>query len=838
MSLRLTDEQQAIVAHNQGPALVFAVAGAGKTTSLVHRLKRLVRERVFEPRKVLAASFSRMAVDDLKRSLTRWPHTQGVQVSTLHALGYRIVRKAASEGLLKLAEGREEGAQQALLQRTLRRAREMKLPWTPELENLEAEDFLSYVGACKGNLQYADLKGAGLPPEALKVASQARAPQELEWYLELYKLMEQVRREEGLLTFDDMLMSGWEVLVRYPGILQTAQKAFQAVLVDEFQDVNLAQAEILDLITAPHRNYMAVGDDDQTIYEWRGASPRFILEFAPRYKAAKYIIRDSFRCPAPQVALAGRVIAQNQNREPKRLSLTKGFGGRVHIRLEPHMPAQAQSLVSDVAGLLAEGRKPTEMAVLVRLYAQTPYIEQCLIERQIPYRVVGSVPFYQRPEIQVLLAYLRLAQSPTVACGSIGREARDETAPPPFDKGGGAERRGDWRRLWLQIYNTPKRYLSRALADSVWRQVERGASLVEALTAAEADVEERVARRLRELADLFEWLSVAVERGSAHAVLEALESRLDYRRYLLGSSGFYEVGAGKAEGVRAFLEYARDKGSALQLLHHIEQLAQEQIPDETDLRSHAQEHLGDGPAQNARQRVSLMTIFRAKGLEWPLVFIPDCNQGTLPYSGSENLEEERRLFYVALTRSSQHTYLYALSSLPLSPFLVEANHLQVLGAVERVGEALALKAHELSTAQTLALAQGAHKLGLERFLYDWWNSGEAQSIAAKVLRLFAHAQRKGYSEALGLTHEARSVWEAFDAAPGSGVEGEFSDLERFIFKPLQASGQTTLRAGQKVRHTQFGTGLVVSLDEGVASIAFADGVRRLALRYARLEVVG
>lgn len=836
MSLRLTDEQQAIVAHNQGPALVFAVAGAGKTTSLVHRLGRLVRERVFEPRKVLAASFSRMAVDDLKRSLARWPHTQGVQVSTLHALGYRIVRKAASEGLLKLAEGREEGAQQALLQRTLRRAREMKLPWTPELENLEAEDFLSYVGACKGNLQYADLKGAGLPPEALKVASQARAPQELEWYLELYKLMEQVRREEGLLTFDDMLMSGWEVLVRYPGILQTAQKAFQAVLVDEFQDVNLAQTEILDLITAPHRNYMAVGDDDQTIYEWRGASPRFILEFAPRYKAAKYIIRDSFRCPAPQVALAGRVIAQNQNREPKRLSLTKGFGGRVHIRLEPHMPAQAQSLVSDVAGLLAEGRKPAEMAVLVRLYAQTPYIEQCLIERQIPYRVVGSMPFYQRPEIQVLLAYLRLAQSPTAARSPLGKVASAEVLSP-LNKGGG----GDCKRLWLQIYNTPKRYLSRALADSVWRQVERGALLVEALTAAEADVEERVARRLRELADLFEWLSVAVERGSAHAVLEALESRLDYRRYLLGSSGFYEVGAGKAEGVRAFLEYARDKGSALQLLHHVEQLAQEQIPDGpdgTEWRSHIQEHLSDGPAQDARQRVSLMTIFRAKGLEWPLVFIPDCNQGTLPYSGSENLEEERRLFYVALTRSSQHTYLYALSSLPLSPFLVEANHLQVLGAVERVGEALALKAHELSTAQTLALAQGAHKLGLERFLYDWWNSGQAQSIAAKVLRLFAHAERQRYTEALGLTHEARSVWEAFDAAPGSGVEGEFSDLERFIFKPLQASGQTTLRAGQKVRHTQFGTGLVVSLDEGVASIAFADGVRRLALRYARLEVVG
>ncbi len=793
MSLRLTDEQQAIVAHNEGPALVFAVAGAGKTTALVHRLERLVRERVFEPRKILATSFSRMAVDDLKRALARWPHTQAIQVSTLHALGYRIVRKAASEGLLKLAEARDEASEQALLQRTLRRARELKLEWVSELDNLEAEDFLSYVGACKGNLQYADLKGAGLPPAALRVASQAQAPEELEWYLELYKLMEQVRLEEGLLTFDDMLMTGWEVLVRHPGILQTVQKAFQAVLVDEFQDVNLAQSEMLDLITQPHRNYMAVGDDDQTIYEWRGASPRFILEFARRYGAQKYLIRDTFRCPAPQVVLAGRVIAQNRQREPKRLSLTKGFQGQVQLRLEPHTPAQAQSLVSDIAGLLAQGRKLGEMAVLVRLYAQTPYIEQCLIERQIPYRVVGSTPFYQRPEIQVLLAYLQLALNPT-------------------------------KRLWLQVYNTPKRYLSRVLADAVWRRVERGASLVEALRAEVAGAEERVARRLRELAELFEWLGGAIAQGSAHAVLVALEARLDYCRHLLRSSGFYEVGVGRAEGVRAFLEYARDKGRVPELLQHLERLAQE--------------HLGDEPAPETRERLSLMTIFRAKGLEWPLVFIPDCNAGTLPYSGSENLEEERRLFYVALTRSSQHTFLYALSSLPLSSFLQEAEYQQVLGAVGQVGEALGMKAEELSTAQTLALAQGAHKLGLERFLHSWWNAEQAQPIAAKVLRLFARAEQAGWLEALGLTLEARGLWEAFDVEPGEGVAGEFADLERFLLEPKAPEKPSGLSLGQKVRHFQFGTGLVVGLEDGVATVAFADGVRKLALRYARLEVVG
>ncbi|MBF6594017.1 MAG: ATP-dependent helicase [Thermaceae bacterium] len=795
-TLRLTDEQRLIVAHNEGPALVFAVAGAGKTTALVHRIERLVRERVFDSRKVLATSFSRMATDDFKRLLAAFPHTQSVQVSTLHALGYRIVRKAAGEGLLRLDDTRakEESADRLLLNQTLRQARALKAPWAEELENLDSEDFLSYVGAAKGNLQYADLEGANLPPEALKVASQARAPRDLEWYLDLYKLLERVRQDSGLLTYDDMLMTGWELLVRHPGLLKTVQSAFQAVLVDEFQDVNLAQSEMLDLITASHHNYMAVGDDDQTIYEWRGASPRFILEFASRYNAQKYLIRDSFRCPAPQVALAGRVIAQNTNREPKRLSLTKGFTGKVHVRLEPHTPAQAESLASDIAGALEEGARPQEIVVLVRLYAQTPYLEQSLIEWQIPYKVVGGTPFYERTEIQTLLSYLHLGREP-----------------------GNSESR---KRMWLQIYNAPKRYLTRALADSVWKGVERDKSLVSVLTEAASKAEERVAKRLRELVEIFEWLPGAIERSTAHAVLESLEARLDFRRHLARSSGFYEVGAGKAESVRAFLDYARDKGSVPELLNHIENLAQEQ---------HAQD--------STKERISLMTVFRAKGLEWPYVFIPDCNEGTLPYSGAESLEEERRLFYVALTRSSRHTFLYALSALPLSPFLKEAEHLQTLSAVERVGEALSTSPETLSTAQTLALARGAWKLGLERFLYQWWESENAQPLAAKVLRLFDYAKGKGWLEDLGLTAEARAVWEAFDVGSGAVADGEFGDLEGYILKPVpEKNGR--LEVGHKVKHFRFGTGLIIGLEDGVATVAFGDGVRKLAVRHARLERVG
>ncbi|RDI95758.1 ATP-dependent helicase [Meiothermus sp. QL-1] len=772
MSLRLTDEQQAIVAHNEGPALVFAVAGAGKTTALVHRIERLVREEVFEPRKILATSFSRMAVDDLRQALSRWPHTLGVQVSTLHALCYRILRKAEREGLWPGAELREE-AERILLQRAMQRARELRCSWVSELDGLEPEDFLNYVGACKGNLQYADLKGAGLPPAALRVAAQAKAPEGLEWYLDLYRLFEQVRREEGILTFDDMLMQGWEVLVRHPDLLQAVQRAFQAVLVDEFQDVNLAQSELLDLITAPHRNYMAVGDDDQTIYEWRGASPRFILEFARRYGAKKYLIRDTFRCPLPQALLANQVIAQNPQREPKRLSPVRLGKGRVHLCLPPHAPAQALALVDEVESLQAQGYRLDQMVVLLRLYAQTPYLEQLLLERSIPYQVVGSPPFYQRPEIRVLLSYLRLA---------LGEgEAQD----------------------WFAVYNTPKRYLSRAVAEVVWRRAQE-VGLEEALVQV-AHQEVSAQRPLLELAELFFWLRSAAG-APAHAVLEALERRLDYSRHLL--RGLPEVGAGRVEGVRVFIEYARDKGQVRDLLAHLREL----------VRWH------DG---TSAERLSLMSIHRSKGLEWPIVFLPDCNLGTFPYS-SGNLEEERRLFYVALTRSSSHTYLYALSSLPLSPFLQEA---EVLEAAERLEKALAQPPEALSTAALVALAREVAAFGLERFLSHWWPA--TARLVARVLRLFARAEAMGLSAALGLTAEAKKVWADLGSEPGEGPPGEFADLAALA--PQPKSGPLP---GQWVRHLQFGVGRVVALEDGVVTVAFAEGMRRLALRYARLEVLG
>ena len=405
--LQLTEAQQAVVAHNHGPALVFAVAGAGKTTAMVRRVERLVREGVFPASQILATSFGKGNELDLRLKLAQWSHCRAVQVRTLHALGRRIILQAQQAGHwpeVRLNDNDNDSydRDQRLLTIAIHEARQRMEPYAPELEGIDRQDFLSYVAACKGNLLYADLQRAALPAQAMMVAGEADAPSAvLDWYLDLYRLYEAVRLERGIVTFADMLLTGWETLVRFPDVRQAVQAQYQCVLVDEYQDINLAQSQILDQISAPHHNYMAIGDDDQTIYEWRGANPHFILDFAARYKARKYVIDDNFRCLAAPLVLANQVIAHNRQRAPKRLQLTRGFGGETLVEVHRDASIMAHEIVSKIHALHKKGWQWQDMAVLVRLNAQTPYIEQGLIAAEIPFRV--SNPFYNRYEIRTLI---------------------------------------------------------------------------------------------------------------------------------------------------------------------------------------------------------------------------------------------------------------------------------------------------------------------------------------------------------------------------------------------------------------------------------------------------
>lgn len=814
-TLALTEEQLAVVRHDYGPALVFAVAGAGKTTAMVHRIERLVREAIFPGEQILATSFSRATVYDLRTALSVWPHCRGVQTATLHAVGNRIIQKARREGLcpsLRLPAEQGGSPDRLILQRTLARARQEKLEIPAHFDE---SDFLSYLSLCKGNFRYPGCLPQGLPAQAADLLSQAEAPADWPQYLELYQIFEAVRLEMKLLTFDDMLLTAWESLHRSPELLASVQSRYQAVLVDEFQDINHVQSELLDLLTARHRNYMAIGDDDQTIYEWRGANPRFILEFSARYQAPKYLLRDNFRSRASHLALANAVIRNNQQREPKALQLTQGFAGLTRVHRAPDAEALSRQLVAEVQAARSRGHSLTDMAVLLRIYAQTAFIEQALHEAGIAYQIDGSVPFFQRQEVQVLLAYLRLAQL------ELQLQAGHSFAP---------ELQQQFLQDWKWVANRPLRYLTTLQCEQVQQLVLAGCSLTGALHEVAAETERSFQRKnLEKLADLITWLGIQIQLDPADSVLLSLEQRLDYCAWLRKSSGFPENGEARASTVEALLDFARGRGSVTAFLAYLTELASE-IPV-------------------AQERLLLTTIYRAKGLEWPVVFVPHCNQGFLPYGrGEERLEEERRLFYVAITRPREELHLLVMDSSPVSRFLREAGYLEILAEVQQLRETLTRPPEQWQTAEVLMLARHAHRLNFERYLRYWWGTTEKRYLAAqRIASLLKAADERSLLGTLALEGSQLKFWQEAASLP---LQPElFQDLENYLPRrrslPQSYAGatETGFQIGQRVRNPQFGEGKIVHIEahlrHGLMLEVDFEGVgrKRLISRYADLQRV-
>lgn len=793
--LQLTDQQRQIVAHDGGPALVFAVAGAGKTTAMVHRVERLVRERVFAPGRILVSSFNRAAVDDIGRALGTWPHCAPVARQTLHALGLRVVRDAARLGFLPALAAdavRAGGEERQLVWAARDLARKRGLLDGDELDGLDEQDLLNYIGVCKGNLRYANLAAAGLPPAARRVAGQAEAPPELPHYLELYALHEELRVERGWLTFDDMLLLGWELLIRHDALRARWQAAYDALLVDEFQDVNLAQSEILDMLAAGHRNYMAIGDDDQTIYGFRGARTAFFRGFARRYGAAVYEMTDNFRCRAGHVMLANRVIAQSPERHPKALVAARGFGGAALLRRAADETAMARQLAEDVAAARAAGHSYSQIAVLVRLNAQTPLIEQALIAARIPYQLAGDEPFFRRREIDDLLKYAELA-----GYDAALRDGRRLSA----------EQGERLQICWRSVYNRPRRYLSRKLAQAAAdAALLKGRPLSVSLTQLGEQVSERVAAGLADLAETLAWLGAALPQRPAERVLAELDGRLGYQGYLAEHSGFPETGAGHAANVAAFIQYARGKGTLAELRAHLAALEA--------ARAEA------GPQAEA---VDVRTIHRAKGLEWPAVLIPHCNAGYLPFSGADDIEEERRLLYVAITRAQERLHLYTLhgGAARPSPFLAAIGADEVIRRADELAALLEGDPQAWTAAEALSVAAFPRAFGQERWLSLWWQvaADRRARAAARALALIDTLERRGAAGRLGLGAADRSLWAGL-AGPAAPADQAFAGIDA-LCAPARGPGSAArgpesspYAVGERVRHGHFGPGVVVDVEPG------------------------
>lgn len=797
--MHLTEQQQEIVNHNYGPARVFAVAGAGKTTAMVHRISRLVRESIFLPQKILATSFSKASIRNIENALGQWADCSDVKTRTLHQVGNYVIKLAIKKGYIinsnNLDFELERGERNILIQ-VLSEARKRDLDYKNKLDEIDQEDFLSYVSKCKGNLNYANLEEAQLPSTALQVAKQAEAPPDFEWYLDLYQLFEQIRLQQGWITFNDMLMTGWELLVKHADLLSKVRSNVECAMVDEFQDVNLAQFEILDLITSGHRNYMVIGDDDQTIYEWRGANARFILkEFENRYHPKTYLISDNFRCKASQLALANEVIKHNRTRYSKHLSLTQGFDGSTVVHHDESLEQIGRNVVSGVKAALNADVQPADIAVLVRVHAQTPYIEQFLIKERIPYGGPGLVPFYQRSEIVNLLGYCRLAKI------ELELSSGKSLAPSSIR---------EFEQAWNDAKTIPPiRYFSKDIKQKIHNAVVfNHFRISDILLSIKAEIQS--SDSVNKLDKLAYWLVSALGGGSAEQALRQLESHLGYRQYLESRSGFAETGEGLATNVAAFLDYAHGKGNILEFLQHLEQIATDKLSQDN---------------KEKKNEIKLVTIHQSKGLEWQVVFVPNCNQGTIPFGKKqlrERIEEERRLLYVALTRSKCELHLYLLKNKEPSQFLKEANYKQTLENVSKLQTTLTSDLNSWKANDIILLNKCIQSFYLERYIKHWWNVQpyEKEKVAKLNMQFLAAAEQRSLLSRLKLNSAQFDLWKSITPLEYD-YPLNFPGIDQFL--PQAKSDYTSssyqqsenlfakLRCGSSVNHPGFGEGTVLKV---------------------------
>ena len=797
--MNLTEQQQKIVEHLKGPALVFAVAGAGKTTCMVQRIRHIVQTKLCTPHQILATTFNNSAVSDMTDQLKQIGvpvGPRGVDCRTLHSLGYRIIRSAITRKLIsgnwQISRSDTEMHADRLIQQTLL---QMAIQDGVDVSALDVdrEDLKNQIAIWKGNLAFATLGNEDLPKDAYHIASQAthQNPQ----YLRAYKIYESLRKKHHIITFDDMLMMGWQLLVQHPVLLKAAQDAYRFVIVDEFQDVNFAQYQILDLLTAPHRNYMAIGDDDQCIYEWRGANPGYILNFEKNYQATVYTISDNFRSTAHQIIPANAVIRFNKNRYPKSLSLTRGFDGVTQLVEQANHWEVARHIASEIEKRLQKGQSPSEIAILLRLYSQTPYLETAFMEKQIPYEIVGAPAFYKRSELIPLFQYLSFAIF----------EARYQKIGYPTER----KQIEKYLELFAAIANQPRRYISREIIEGAQMMSQKlRRSVLEVLANQKEVMPRRVREKVNRFLETIRLLTMRLKRP-AHRTLTWLVDEIDYNAHLLRISGQNEIGQTRIQTVHALIEFARLK--KLSCYEFIEYLREISIAP---------------PANPANDEpVKMLTIYRAKGLEWSTVFIPGGSAGLAPFlAGTTNesdevklaqVEAERRLLYVALTRARNSLYVYFTKEDGISPFLQEARVTELIKSLRDFQQLLESDSLVASPENQMRFINYLGKFSLERYFTLW--TDQLKTIAARhreVWRQWEQQYRKAY-EAEQNYRQALAKYEAENESVGRKIRKIQQTIREsaIVIRPI-SNGYLHVRAGQRISFEHTDNEEVMALCDG------------------------
>ena len=606
----LNPAQREAVLHFEGPMLVLAGAGSGKTRVLTTRIARLIEHHGVDPSRILSVTFTNKAAGEMRDRIARLlgEEPKGMWSGTFHAIGARILRSSAHHvGRTSSFTIYDEDDSLGVVKRIMEREGVPQKQYSPKV-------IASLI---------SDAKNALVPPaeyESLAMDPVSRTA------AKIYKQLEPTLRAANAVSFDDLLVLPVEIFRKDETTLARYRDRFQFILVDEYQDTNRAQFQFIKLLGSAHGNVVVVGDDDQSIYGWRGADIRNILDFEKEFTAAKLVrLEDNYRSTPDILHVANAAITQNIGRKGKTLRATREAGEPVTLLAALDERDEADFILEEIkARRNREDRGLNEFAVLYRTNAQSRALEDALRREAIPYRLVGSVRFYDRREIRDLMAYLKLIANPS-----------DEEA-------------------FRRAIAVPKRGIGDSSVDTLSKRA-REARVPLSEVAAREDLQESLRPAARKaLADFTRMIAGLRERAkdtSVDVLIQELIGEIRYVEYL------------QAEGP----ESARDRIENLSAL--VNGAAETVIDDGGEVGLTPLDHFlqramlvaGADALDPSADAVTLMTLHNAKGLEYPVVFLTGLEDGLFPLSQSfddpPKLEEERRLFYVGITRAEEKLYL-------------------------------------------------------------------------------------------------------------------------------------------------------------------------------------
>jgi DNA helicase-2/ATP-dependent DNA helicase PcrA len=601
----LNPAQRLAVETTDGPLLVLAGAGSGKTRVLTFRIAHLVIDKGVSPAEILAITFTNKAAAEMRERLGKLigGNVRGMWVLTFHAMCVRMLRLDADKlGFTSNFTIYDADDSKRLLKEVMR--------------ELGYDDKRYPVAAIAGRISAAknELVGASaFEAKAFTPLDKAAA--------KIFARYQSRLLEANSMDFDDLLVNAHKLLSENPDILAAYQDRFRYLSVDEYQDTNHAQYQITNLLAAATRNLMVVGDDDQSIYSWRGADIRNILEFEHDYPEATVVkLEENYRSTARILAAANAVVANNEKRKPKSLFTTNAEGEKISAYLASDERDEARFIAGEIERVgRADDRPYRDFAVFYRTNAQSRTLEDALLRAGVPYKIVGGTRFFDRAEIRDVMGYLKAVVNPA-----------DEIA-------------------LKRIINTPKRGIGDTTVDKIeFTARERGIGFEAALRAAVAEdwLDSRARTKLFGFAELLDELRGF--EGDLRAVVEMIVTRSGLIEALEAERT--DEAQGRADNIREFFTVVSEFDAG----HEEPSLPafMEWLALRTDL---------DTVDEGSDDFVTLMTVHTAKGLEYPVVFVSGLEESIFPHANSlydgAGVEEERRLAYVAITRARELLYL-------------------------------------------------------------------------------------------------------------------------------------------------------------------------------------